>query len=190
MILSCVRRIEDKLGCNVGIHLIGNVLRGSRNKRVLELKLDTITTYGLMKDRTRTDIHSMIDHLEAEGYLQTDQEFQTLGLTPQAGEVLYRGKKVTMKVLEEPEEIVPKVRSTKVDADLLDVLKMLRFQLAKDAGVPAYVVFSNATLNDMAAKQPKTISEFKKVSGVGELKAAWYGDAFVKRIKEYLAEKE
>ena len=68
IILSCVKRVHDALGYNVGANLLGNILRGSRNKRVQELGLDKISTYGLLKDRTRSDIHAMIDHLEAEGY--------------------------------------------------------------------------------------------------------------------------
>ena len=76
------------------------------------------------------------------------------------------------------------------DADLFDVLKELRGTLAKEAGIPAYVVFSNATLTDMARKKPKTMSEFRKVSGVGEIKAAWYGTAFLKRIQQYEDENE
>ena len=193
MILSCVKRIYDKIGCDVGINLLGNVLRGSKNKRVLELALNELSTYGLLKDRGRSDIHAMIDHLEAEGYLVTDKEFQTLGLTNKAREVLYQGKTVQMKVEVEPEVTIPAISIPKLaprDADLFDVLKELRASLAKEAGIPAYVVFSNATLTDMAKKKPKTMSEFRKVSGVGEIKAAWYGNAFLSRIKEYDAENE
>ena len=193
MILSCVKRIRDKLGYDVGINLLGNILRGSKNKRILELSLQELTTYGLLKDRSRSDIHGMIDHLEAEGYLTCDAEFQTLGLTPAAGEVLYRGKQVQMKVEAEPEITLPGIGIPKLasqDADLFDVLKELRGQLAKEAGIPAYVVFSNATLTDMAKKKPKTMSEFRKVSGVGEIKAAWYGTAFLKRIQQYIDENE
>ena len=193
MILSCVKRIRDKLGCDVGINLLGNVLRGSKNKRVLELKLDELTTYGLLKEKGRSDIHAMIDHLESEGYLCTDPEFQTLGLLAAAGDVLYRGKTVQMKVEVEPEVTIPSISIPKLapaDGDLFDVLKELRAALAKEAGIPAYVVFSNATLTDMAKKKPKTMSEFRKVSGVGEIKAAWYGKAFLERMKEYDAENE
>lgn len=193
MILSCVKRIQDKLGYDVGINLLGNVLRGSKNKRVLELSLDELTTYGLLKEKSRSDIHAMIDHLEAEGYLTSEQEFQTIGLTGAAGQVLYHGKKVQMKVEVEPEIIVPAIGITKLpgeDADLFDVLKELRASLAKEAGIPAYVVFSNATLTDMAKKKPKTMTEFRRVSGVGEIKAAWYGTAFLKRIQQYIDENE
>lgn len=188
MILSCIKRIEDKLGYNVGIHMIGNVLRGSRLKRLLELKLEELTTYGLLKDRTRSEIHGMIDHLEAEGYLQSDQEFQTLSLTPYASKVLYHGEKVFMKREVEPEEIAAPAASIKMDgndAELFDVLKELRGKLAKEAGIPAYVVFSNATLMDMARKKPRTTSDFRKVSGVGEIKAAWYAESFLKCIREF-----
>ena len=191
MILSCVKRIRDKLGYDVGLNLLGNVLRGSKNKRVMELSLHELTTYGLLKDRTRSDIHAMVNHLEAEGYLVSDQEFQTIGLTSAAGQVLYRGEKVQMKVEMEPEIIIPATGTQKLpeeSADLFDVLKELRASLAKEAGIPAYVVFSNATLTDMAKKKPKTMSEFRKVSGVGEIKAAWYGTVFLKRIQQYIDE--
>ena len=191
MILSCVKRIRDKLGYDVGLNLLGNVLRGSRNKRLLELSLQELTTYGLLKDRARSDIHAMVDHLEAEGYLVSDQEFQTIGLTAFAGKVLYRGEKVQMKMEVEPEITIPSTGQQKLPeeaADLFDVLKELRATLAKEAGIPAYVVFSNATLTDMAKKKPKTMSEFRKVSGVGEIKAAWYGTAFLKRIQQYIDE--
>lgn len=195
MILSCVRRIEDKLGYNVGVNMIGNVLRGSRNKRILEQGLDEITTYGLLKNCTRSEIHAMIDHLEGEGYLETEQdsEFPTLCLSKTAGQVLYHGKKVVMKVEVEPEEITIAAAPVKLsggETELFDVLKELRSKLAKEAGVPAYVVFSNATLTDMAKKRPTNMSQFKKVSGVGEIKAAWYGTAFLKCIKEFQKENE
>ena len=190
MILSCIYRIQDMLGYSLGLNLIGNVLRGSKVKRVLELKLDTLSTYGLMKDRGRSEIHAMIDHLEAEGYLKTDSEFQTIELTGEAAKVLYRGQKVIIKMEKEPEKenAVPVQKLAGEQADLFDCLKELRAQLAKEAGVPAYVVFSNATLTDMAKKRPKTLSEFKRVSGVGELKAAWYGKAFLELLKKYAEE--
>ncbi|MEE1035724.1 MAG: DNA helicase RecQ [Oscillospiraceae bacterium] len=190
MILSCVKRIRDKLGYSVGISTVGRVLRGSRDKKILEQGLDSLSTYGLMKDRTRTEVHEMMDHLEAEGYLLTESEHQTLQLTPSAGQVLYQGKTVQMLVRKE-EKQQEKINSSKLtgsDADLYDVLRELRADLAREAGVPPFVIFSNATLADMAEKKPLTTSQFKKVSGVGEIKAAWYGSPFLKRIRKFLEE--
>ena len=121
-----------------------------------------------------------------------DQELQTLQLTAQAGQVLYHGKQVQILVRKEPEEKLPPTMKKLLgqEAELLDVLKELRASLAREAGIPAYVIFSNATLTDMAKKQPKSMSEFRKVSGVGEIKAAWYGTAFLKRIQKFKDENE
>lgn len=189
MILSCVKRIHDKLGYAVGISVIGRVLRGSRDKRVLELGLDNLSTYGLLKDKTRTQIRAMADHLEGMGYLLTEAEHQTVHLTPNASRVLYHGQTVQMLVQKEQEipvcpDAVAKLSGD--ETDLYDVLRELRGELAKEAGIPAYVVFSNATLQDMARKKPRTMMDFKRVSGVGELKASWYGKAFLERIRDYL----
>ena len=192
MILSCIKRIYDKLGYYVGLTLITRVLQGSREKRVLELGLQELSTYGLLKSTGSTEIRTMIDHLEMGGYLQMDQELQTLQLTAQAGQVLYHGKQVQILVRKEPEEKLPPTMKKLLgqEAELLDVLKELRASLAREAGIPAYVIFSNATLTDMAKKQPKSMSEFRKVSGVGEIKAAWYGTAFLKRIQKFKDENE
>lgn len=192
MILSCIKRTEDKLGYNIGINLLGNLLRGSKNKRILELGLDSLSTYGLLKDRTRSDIHAMINHLESEGYLETEYEFQTIKLTQKAGLVLFRSAKVNMKVEVEPEQqetrVITKLAGSELD--LYDVLKELRGKIARESGIPAYVVFSNATLTDMAKKKPRTVSEFRRVSGVGEIKAAWYASAFLACIQQYNEEQE
>ena len=193
MILSCIKRIHDKLGYYVGLTLVTRVLQGSRDKRVLEQGLQELSTYGLLKSTGSTEIRMMVDHLEMDGYIQTEQEHQTVQLTPQAGQVLYHGKKVQILVRKEPEEKLPpamKKLLTGQETELLDVLKELRSSLAKEAGIPAYVIFSNATLADMARKQPETMSEFRRVSGVGEIKAAWYGIAFLKCIQRFKDENE
>ncbi|MBO7252640.1 MAG: DNA helicase RecQ [Oscillospiraceae bacterium] len=185
IILSCVYRVQEAAGHHVGSRLLSNILRGTPNKQVRDLGLESVSTYGLLKDRGRTQIHNMLDHLEAEGYLKTDPEFFTVQPTAQAGQVLYRGKQVFMKqeveTIPQPEE----KQQAGEHYDLLDSLKELRSQLAKEAGIPAYVVFSNATLMDMVKKRPQNLSQFKRVSGVGELKASWYGKAFLERIKDY-----
>ena len=189
MILSCVKRIYDRTGEFGDISLLSRTLRGSKDRIVLEKGLDELSTYGLMRELTRTEIHELIDHLEAEGYLESEGEKSPLILTVQAKDVLYRSKPVAMLVRRETEiQVNEEKKLGSKDADLFDVLKELRSTLAKESGVPPFVIFSNATLTDMAKKKPTNLTAFKKVSGVGELKAAWYGKAFVARIKAYLAE--
>ena len=189
MILSCVKRVYDKLGYHVGASMVAKVLQGSREKQILELELQTLSTYGLMKTTGRTEIREMADYLESLGYLLTEPEHQTLQLTPKASQVLYHGQTVQMlmpKAAEAPVNPTAAGKLTGEEADLYDVLRELRAELAREANVPAYVVFSNATLQDMARKKPRNTTQFKQVSGVGELKATWYGKAFLEKIREYL----
>lgn len=163
--------------------------RGSKMKRIQDLKLDQLSTYGLLKTKSGGEVQAMLHHLEGEGYLKTDSEHQTLVLTPMASKVLYHGLTVVMKV-EKTTEKAGRQPLAGEQADLFEKLKELRARLAREAGIPAYVVFSNATLTDMAKKRPKTMSEFKRVSGVGELKASWKGKDFLKCIKDALADNE
>ncbi len=198
MILSCIIRIRDALGYGVGAATVARVLQGAKEKKILEQRLDKLSTFGLLKDRGRTQIREMIDQLEADGYVETELTHQTVLVTSKASQVLYRGQKVEMLVRKEEEEpAAPKVRSveapaklTAKEADLYEALRELRADLAREAGTPAYVIFSNATLADMAKKAPRNLTQFKKVSGVGELKASWYGKQFLARIKEQLENEE
>ena len=192
-LLSCIVRIQDRLGYRVGVSMVVKVLMGSRDKRLLKLGLETLSTYGLLKE-DGASLRRLAEHLEAEGYLQTEQEHQTLCLTEKASQVLYRGQTVMMKQRKEP-ELSPKLPADQTvvhlheeDRELYDVLRDLRAQLAKKAGMAPFMVFSNATLVDMAGKKPKTLPEFRRISGVGELKASWYGEIFTRTIKNYLDE--
>lgn len=192
MILSCIRRISDKLGYCVGADVVGRVLRGSRDKRILELGLDSLSTYGLLKNRTRSDIRAMMDHLEVEGYLMTEQEHRTLHLTGTSGQILFHRKIVTMRVPKQ-EETKPEQKTGKLSTEqteLFEALKELRFRLAQKAGVPAFTIFSNATLIDMANKRPRNLTEFRKINGVGEIKCAWYGKDFLRVIRETVGSEE
>ena len=195
MILSCVKRIYDRVGNFGDASVLARTLRGSRDRLILEQGLEDLSTYGLMKDHTRSEIYEWIGHLEAEGYLW-ENDNQGLELTDKAAEVLFRGRQVTMLIRREQEapetpkeEAKTKIKLSGEDADLYEILKELRAALARENGVPPFVIFSNATLADMAKKKPVNTTAFKKVSGVGEIKAAWYGKSFVDRIRQYVQEK-
>ena len=107
-------------------------------------------------------------------------------LTEEALGVLSEGKTVTMLVRQEAESPLPQRNQSQSDPSLFEVLRTLRTGLARREGVPAYIIFSNATLEDMARKKPKTIEEFSHVSGVGSIKAERFGPLFLKAIEEYL----
>ncbi len=189
MILSCAVRIRDALGYGVGKTLLIQVLRGSRDQRVLQLRLDKLPTYGLLAELPESAVRARVEYLEMEGYLKTDPDHGALLLTPQAREVLFRGKTLTMPVRIEQEERAKAGALPPADADLFQALRATRAQIARRRGVPAYVVFSDATLTDMARRAPRTMADFLEVSGVGQTKARQYGEAFLETIAAHAGEK-
>lgn len=190
MILSCVKRARDRLGYSVGASLIQRTLAGGADKRVLELGLDKLSTYGLMKGTPRPRLAELMEKLQELGYLRTDPQYGGVELTEAAGAVLFRGEKVETALREAPEEKRRRGKRPAPSEDaaapsLFEDLKALRFELARRENVPAYVVFSNATLADMAAKAPENLSEFLEVSGVGAVKCKKYGKIFTERIRKF-----
>ena len=194
MILSCVVRVRERLGYYVGKTLIVQVLRGSREQRVLDLKLNDLSTYGLMNKLPASRVRELMNFLELEGYLRTNPAHSTLEPTGRAGGVLFHSEAVLMPV--RADRVPPPEENTKTraaassagTAGLLAALRSVRARLAQEENVPAYIVFSNAALADMAAKAPRTMEEFLEVSGVGKVKAARYGGVFLKAIADYEAE--
>lgn len=199
MILSCVARVKHRLGYYVGATLITQILRGSTDQRVLALGLDQLSTYGLMPKETRFQVGEYIALLQDEGYLKNNSRFSVLELTAQSAAVLSQGKKVEMQVkslLPETEEKYKQGQRSRqkqcfvvAEEGLFDALKALRTRLAQEEGVPAYIIFSNAALADMASKSPHNLEEFLTVSGVGEVKAGRYGKSFLQVIADYEREK-
>jgi len=192
MILSCVRRIQDHLGYAVGAAMLARVLQGSKEKKLLQLGLDELSTYGIMKTSGRTQIRAMAEHLEAAGYIKTGDNGELL-LTQKAAAVLYQGETVRMLVRKDQEILETDADSGKLsgyEAELYETLRELRMELAREAGIPPFMVFSNATLKDMAKKKPRTTGEFRRVSGVGEIKAAWYAEPFLEKIRIFSEENE
>ncbi len=192
MLLSCVYRIYEKLGYFVGKTMVLRVLRGSRDKRILELGLDRISTYNLLHEK-RQELNALCDFLEAEGYLRVNPEHSTLEPGEKARDVLFRGRQLLMPVLATPEpEAKTSGKRAKHSApvssgadDLFGVLRETRMKIAQRENVPAYIVCSNSTLLDMAEKAPETMDALLCVSGIGEVKACRYGEDFLSAIRSY-----
>ena len=185
MVLSCVRRIATALGHNSTVTMTVLVLRGSKDKRLLENKLDGLSTYGLMNAYSREELREIIAQLVEQGYLDCGSG-EILEPTPAAAEILFRGRAITVTMEEKAlRERFPQSGTVIADSKLLANLKALRKRLAEKEKVPAFVIFSNATLEDMTKKQPKTMDEFLTVSGIGRVKAQRYGTAFLKELEKH-----
>ena len=190
MVLSCVQRIRNHLGYPLGAAMVIRVLRGSGDKRVKELGLDSLTTYGLLRDTPRAQVHELMDYLEEQGCLHTDPVYGGVTLTQRAGDVLFRGEPVVMVLRARPVfQSAKKAGQPEAEEDgLFSALKALRLRVAREEGVPAYLIFSNATLADMAARAPVTMDGLLQVSGVGGYKAQRYGREFLEEIARYREE--
>ncbi len=201
-ILSCVARVERKYTYGLGMTMYVRMLSGSKEQRITQMGLDQLPTYGILSDLPRNVIREYIEHLISSGYLALSQgEYPVLGLTAQAREVLFCGQTVSIPVKQQPpaaqiegsgrkkrrrrEEEAGEVFFENPDDALMERLRALRFRLAREAQVPAYVIFTNATLSAMAARRPTTTAELLDIPGVGEKRAFRYGAAFLELIRDF-----
>ena len=192
-ILSCVYRLDERR-LHFGKTVVAAVLTGSKSEQINRFHLDTLSTYNIMHEQTAVRVRQLIDVLLERGLLTADPErYNALFLT-QTGNALMRGRgelRIKLPREKKPETAARRTEELAADVDekLFEKLRALRTKVAQRAGVPPYVVFSNATLADMAARQPKSEYELLGVRGVGDAKARRYGAEFVDCIRAYLEAK-
>ena len=183
-ILSCVVRLEERFGGSY----TASVLVGSRDKRILENNHHSLSTYGLLSEFSKHTVHDWIEQLVGQDCLEKTGDYNVLMLADRGWRVL--------KGTETPRLLKPKVRPAKaakvigdswegVDKELFETLRKLRRTIADEKGIPAYIVFGDAVLRDMAKRKPSTAERFLEVKGVGEKKRQQYGDVVLKAIKSY-----
>ena len=180
-ILSCVFRLDQRYGADY----TANVLVGSKEQRLLDANHDQLSTYGLLSDRTKKLVRDWIEQLAGQGYLEKRGEYNVLAITERGWKAL-RGD-------ENPRLLKPAATRSRVapdswegvDRGLFDTLRILRRKIAGTRSVPAYIVFGDASLRDMARRRPSTVEGSLEVTGVGQAKARQYGEEFVATISEY-----
>lgn len=178
MVLSCVIRMGQRFGKTV----VAQVLTGSRNKKILELKFDQLSTYGIMRERSTKDVSDFIEFLISQDILMVAHgAYPTIYVSPTGKDVLKGKQKITRK-----EAVV--IKQATHDDPLFEHLRALRKDKASQESVPPFVIFSDMTLRDMCLKLPQNDSEFLEVSGVGENKLKKYGDAFLQAISHFISE--
>lgn len=181
-IMSCIARTGQRYGKTV----ICDVLKGSKNEKILKAELNSQSTYGIMKEVTARHIFGTIDFLAEKEYISADNETEALKLLPKSRDVLFGRERLVMKKVENSEKVVKTHRpEVPVNSDLLDALKALRKSIASKKSVPAYVIFSDATLTDMCKKCPETPDEMLEVSGVGRTKLEKFGKEFLEVIAKF-----
>ncbi|HAQ1992190.1 TPA: DNA helicase RecQ [Enterococcus faecium] len=175
MVLSCLKR----MGENYGKQMLMKVLAGSKEQKLQALGFGHLSTYGLMKNQSQKETMQLIEYLISNGYLLTiNGEYPVLKVTERGIQVLKGQESVYRK---EPKK-VQQLSDEETDT-LFEVLRELRTDLASEAGVPPYVVFSGSTLKEMSRIRPSSRLEMLQIKGVGQSKLDKYGEAFLSRIK-------
>lgn len=183
-ILSCIASTAQRYGAG----LIASILKGGKNERIRSLELDKNPSYGKLASLSEQAIKAYIDSMIKDGYIRrSNGEYPVLQLTDASYNVMFKGEKVSADVSIAP--VLPKAEKTSsgnIDKELLFCLKKLRTATALDEKVPAYIIFSDAALEDMCRKLPTTEEEFLTVTGVGEVKLSKYGEEFMSVIRSYV----
>lgn len=195
--LSCVYRVKQRFGVNYVI----DVLRAKDNARIKRFGHECLSTYGIGKDTSQEEWHSIFRQLIHLGYLEQDiANYSVLKLTAQA-KLILSGKETVL--LAKPRVKVNRARKTTdkkpnttkkpslenldYDTTLFEKLRQLRKSLAQQAGIPPFMIFSDASLVEMAAFLPKNGSQFLSINGVGQKKLVSYGETFLEAINNHHA---
>ncbi|WP_020599023.1 DNA helicase RecQ [Spirosoma panaciterrae] len=179
-----------RTGERVPMNLLIDILRGSRSQQVLQAGYDQIKTYGAGRDIRFEDWRNYLHQLINIGVIEIayDQHY-ALRRGILADQVLYGGRKIDLvRPDDAPKPVVEKPR-TKTESqrdELFERLRILRKQLADEQNVPAYVIFTDTTLEDMARQKPTTPDALRNVSGVGERKLQLFGKQFLDEIVGYV----
>lgn len=175
-VLSCVYRMHERFG----VKMIAEVLKGSKNAKVKQFNFERLSTYGLMKERKLKDISDLILRLSAMQYLDiTESQYPVVTLNELSWQVLRGQKKVWQKMVI--------VKKAKAKGELFEALRSLRKELATKEKLPPYMIFSDATLTQMATDKPTDLELMKNIRGVGEFKLQKYGEEFLTVIKSYIS---
>jgi ATP-dependent DNA helicase RecQ len=188
--LSCVYRIAQASGFSAGLNHAVDVLVGADTEKIRRWRHQELSTYGIGKDRTKKEWQHLGRELMRQGFLrQTDDMYRVLELTPEGRAILRERKAVAaMRPAVAPEYAKPRAGDLGCDEALFDKLRWRRKLLADARDVPAYVIFSDVTLREMARYYPQTGAELARINGVGERKLRDFGTEFLAEIKIYLSD--
>ncbi|MEZ4700088.1 MAG: DNA helicase RecQ [Rhodothermales bacterium] len=195
-VMSCVARTGQRFG--VG-HLV-DVLLGNETDKISRFGHDRLPTFGIGRELSAVEWQSVIRQLVAADFLRVDVAgYGGVRLTEACGPVLKGLQPVSFRKDQKPAGRTRRRRATTLEAfeesvhaerpgdrELFEALRRLRLELARDQGVPPYVVFGDATLTAMVRHRPATLDDFARLSGVGQVKLERYGEAFLEAIRQHI----
>jgi ATP-dependent DNA helicase RecQ len=188
--LSCVYRIHARHGFGFGLGHVVDVLRGADTEAIRQRGHNELSTYGIGGELKRGEWQAIGRELLRLRLVEcAPGKFATLSLTPSGLEALRKRTSIVLTKQIDIAEKAARRRAGAIECDevLFERLRALRRQLADERGVPAYIIFSDVSLREMARKYPTSSAEFSRIPGVGEQKLKDFGEAFLSEIKIYLA---
>jgi ATP-dependent DNA helicase RecQ len=190
--LSCVYRVHKQSGFNFGLNHIVEVLTGGNSERIHKWNHQQLSTYGIGNELGRGEWQAVGRELIRLGYLQQSSgQMSVLELTGSGREALRSRSTVQLTKLRAIAETkLPRTGEIPCDETLFERLRVLRRRLADERDVPAYVIFSDATLREMARHYPQTIEQFGRISGVGRRKQEQFAEVFLGEISEHLSSQQ
>jgi ATP-dependent DNA helicase RecQ len=189
--LSCLHRIREKSGFSSGLRHVIDVLIGAETDKVKRWGHDTISTFGIGREHTPEEWESIGRQLLGRGFAAEATKFRTIELAPEGRTFLRENRSIELARPMARAQRRERFRKTSTagqiacDESLFDRLRQLRRRIADERAVPAYVIFSDATLRAMAAAKPRTKEDFSKISGVGAQKLAEFADPFLQEINAH-----
>ncbi|MCT4640972.1 MAG: DNA helicase RecQ [Bacteriovoracaceae bacterium] len=184
-LLSSIFRTGQSFGAG---HVI-DVLRGSKNNKVLQKGHDKLSVYGIGSDKDKKYWSSLLRQLLSESFVQINNwEYRSLGLNEKSKILLTKQDNFFMRKQKVvvPKKTMKNISESHEHGELFEKLRTLRMEIAKEHQVPPYIIFGDKTLHDMCQILPRDKSEFLLVSGVGQSKLERYGDEFLNEIRLYL----
>ena len=184
-IIATIYELDGRFGKTV----VADVVSGANNQRMREIDAAHLRHYGSLKIG-KSRVINLINYLISHNYLQlTDSQYPVVHVTNLGWDVLDNKKRVTQKISKKIEKLSQTYNQIpKEENDLFVRLKEVRLDLAKKQGIPAFYIFSDKSLREMALQKPKTKAEFLNISGVGQAKLKSYGQIMLAAIKNYLKE--
>ena len=189
--LSCVHRIHAKNGFGFGLNHIVDVLRGADTESIRQRSHNELSTYGIGRALKRDAWQAIGRELLRLGLIESAPgKFATLSLTLAGRDALRHRTPITLtkqiEVVEQSRDQKSRVGAIECDEALFEQLRSLRRKVADERNVPAYVIFSDVSLREMARNYPTTATEFRRIPGVGEQKLKDFAETFLSEIKNYL----
>lgn len=180
-ILSCIKRMQERFGSG----MVSDVLKGAKTSKIKSFGFDSLSTYGIMNNYTKSSIKEIIAFLISSNYINSvGDTYPILTLNSASNEILFGNKSIFIK--RKIDFSYEASNNDNYNMELFNILKNCRKELAIKENIPPFVIFSDSTLISMCKKTPVTEEQMMNISGVGRYKYDKYGEIFINLIKHYL----